>query len=256
MSIRTFNPMRKTLATALCLFVFAGTSLADGYGALQLDSGEKQVALIELYTSEGCSSCPPADRWLSDLKTDDRLWKDYVPIALHVDYWNYTGWKDRFSKSSFSDRQRKYVRDGSARVAYTPGFFNNGEEWRGWFSGDALTTDRPTVGNLGIGLDGNSVTVRFNALVDFEDELIVNIAILGMDLESDVRAGENNGKRLQHNFVVLNSQAFGLLDSVGGYKVVATIDEVQSETDRLALVAWISAKDDQTPIQAVGGYFP
>ncbi|MGI9203153.1 MAG: DUF1223 domain-containing protein [Woeseiaceae bacterium] len=236
--------------------VFASTSIADGYGTMQLDSGERQVALIELYTSEGCSSCPPADRWLSELKSDTRLWADFVPVALHVDYWNYIGWTDRFSKSSYSDRQRAYVRNGNARASYTPGFFNNGKEWRGWFSGNALTTSSPSVGNLILGLDGNSIAVRFNSLADFNDELIVNIAILGMQLESDVRAGENNGRKLQHDFVVLNIQSYDMHDSVGGYKTIATVDDVQTEAEQLALVAWISTNNDQASIQAVGGYLP
>ena len=64
--------------------------------SLTLSSQEQRTTLIELYTSEGCSSCPPADRWLSRLKDDPRLWKQIVPLAFHVDYWNYLGWRDRF----------------------------------------------------------------------------------------------------------------------------------------------------------------
>ena len=123
-------------------------------------------------------------------------------------------------------------------------------------SGNALTTARPTVGNLVLGLDGYSVAVRFDSIEDLDDELIVNIAVLGMQLETDVGAGENNGKRLQHDFVVLNIQSFDMLKSGDGFKSVATIDDVQSETDRLALVAWVSARGIQTPIQTVGGYLP
>lgn len=67
-------------------------------------SGAQTVPLLELYTSEGCSSCPPADKWLSGLKPDP---KKFIPLAFHVDYWNYIGWKDKFSKAEYSDRQRK-----------------------------------------------------------------------------------------------------------------------------------------------------
>jgi len=246
----------KLFAIAAALLLSAGMSFADGYGTLQLDSGERQVALIELYTSEGCSSCPPADRWFSKLKSERKLWANIVPVALHVDYWNYIGWTDRFSKAGHSDRQREYVRNGDARATYTPGFFSNGKEWRGWFSGDALSTTRPSVGSLGLGVDDNSVAVRFSPLMDFEDKLIVNVAVLGMGLESNVRAGENNGKKLLHDFVVLNIQTFELHKSAGGYKTIATIDDVQTEAEQLALVAWVSTRTDQTPIQAVGGYLP
>ena len=71
-----------------------------------IQSSANQVALIELYTSEGCSSCPPADAWLTSLKTDADLWKRLVPVDFHVYYWSYLGWDDGFAKSAFSHRQR------------------------------------------------------------------------------------------------------------------------------------------------------
>lgn len=256
MHFRLSDSLSKLIAFAVILAASAGVSLADGYGTLQIDSGERQVALLELYTSEGCSSCPPADRWFSKLKLDGQLWTDIVPVALHVDYWNYIGWTDRFSKSSHSDRQREYFRSGSARATYTPGFFRNGEEWRGWFSGDTLETTRPLVGNLGLRLEGTSVAVRFSPLVGIDDELIVNVAVLGMDLVSDVRAGENNGRKLQHDFVVLNIQSFDLIELAGSYKAIAEIDDVSTEAKQLALAAWVSTRTNQKPVQAVGGYLP
>ena len=254
MHSRKSKPLPTLLAIAAAAVASTGVARADGYGTLQIDSGERQVALLELYTSEGCSSCPPADRWFSKLKADRQLWSDIVPVALHVDYWNYIGWTDRFSKASHSDRQREYFRNGGARATYTPGFFSNGKEWRGWFSGDALETTRPPVGNLALGLDGYSIAVQFSPLVNIEDDLIVNVAVLGMGLESDVRAGENNGRKLQHDFVVLNIQSFDLLDSAGGYKAIAEIDDISTEAERLALAAWVSTRTNQKPIQAVGAY--
>lgn len=243
----------------LALFVsipLFGTAYADGLGILQLESGERKVALIELYTSEGCSSCPPADRWLSDLKSDERLWKDYVPIALHVDYWNYIGWTDRFSKSSYTDRQRKYVQDGGAGVVYTPGFFNNGEEWRGWFRDRDLEIERPSIGNLSLRLDGDALAVRFDPVFALDGPLVVNIAVLGMQLESDVQAGENEGKILKHDFVALDIQTIDMQSSAGGFMAIAGIDDAVAETSNLSLVAWVTEKGDQTPLQSVGGYLP
>ncbi len=91
-------------------------------------SPETQVSLLELYTSEGCSSCPPADRWISKLKKDDRLWSSMIPVAFHVDYWDYIGWKDRFASPEYSLRQRNYARSKNLKTVYTPGFLLNGEE--------------------------------------------------------------------------------------------------------------------------------
>ncbi len=77
-------------------------------GEITIQSDVTQSNLIELYTSEGCSSCPPADRWLSTLKDHPALWQQLVPIAFHVDYWDYIGWKDRFARAEFTDRQRRF----------------------------------------------------------------------------------------------------------------------------------------------------
>src|SRR5258708_33064840 len=82
-------------------------------------SGERTVALVELYTSEGCSSCPPADRWLSSIGRTfppDRV----VPLALHVDYWDYIGWKDPYARREFSQRQRRLSPLQRRAVVYTP----------------------------------------------------------------------------------------------------------------------------------------
>ncbi len=100
-------------------------------------SPERQVRLIELYTSEGCSSCPPADRWLSGLLTESHLWSSVVPIAFHVSYWDYLGWRDPFASEEYAKRQRIYASYGGTNV-YTPGFFVNGREWRGFFENRVL----------------------------------------------------------------------------------------------------------------------
>src|SRR5215467_12960255 len=86
-------------------------SAVESLGAerIKFQSGTNRAALVELYTSEGCSSCPPAEEWLSQLKIDPRLWMDFVPVAFHVDYWVYLGWRDPFGTGSFSERQRAYA---------------------------------------------------------------------------------------------------------------------------------------------------
>src|SRR5437899_7536374 len=107
-------------------------SLGACAGPLFLQSSENQVAFLALFTSEGCSSCPPAEVWLSGLKTTPGLWKQFVPVAFHVDYWDYLGWRDPWASKAFSDRQRAYVQTWRGDSIYTPGFVLNGQEWRGW----------------------------------------------------------------------------------------------------------------------------
>src|SRR5208282_1119235 len=88
-----------------------------------------------LYTSEGCSSCPPAEAWLSGLQDSPRLWKDFAPVAFHVDYWNYLGWKDAWSDAAFSERQWTFAQRWQSKSIYTPEFVFNGREWHNWFAG-------------------------------------------------------------------------------------------------------------------------
>ncbi len=87
----------------------------------RFESGPEQTALIELYTSEGCSSCPPAEAWMSHLKDDPGLWKQFVPIAFHVDYWDRLGWRDRFSSKRWTERQGRLRRALAKRVGLHAG---------------------------------------------------------------------------------------------------------------------------------------
>src|SRR5260370_13373467 len=92
----------------LCLpAMFVATVIAQST-SLTFQSSGKQTALIELYTSEGCSSCPPAETWLSRLKESPGLWKDFVPLAFHVDYCDYLGLRDPWASQSLADLQRAY----------------------------------------------------------------------------------------------------------------------------------------------------
>jgi hypothetical protein len=85
-------------------------------------SPHNRVALLELYTSEGCSSCPPADRFLSSLKTAGITDKQLIPVAFHVTYWDYIGWQDRFAKKQHDERQRELAHKNRQTTVYTPQF--------------------------------------------------------------------------------------------------------------------------------------
>lgn len=223
---------------------------------VEFASGIERVALVELYTSEGCSSCPPADRWLSRLESDAGLWTEFVPVALHVDYWNDIGWEDRFSRRRYSERQRRYAAEGGTRIVYTPGVFLNGRDWSGWRAGQAIADRTSGPGNLSLRVDGEDVVVRFSPAATVAPRLRVHVAVLGMDLETRVRAGENNGRTLHHDFVALGLASFPLEASDGVYRAVTTLPAVARAPARRAIAAWVSTRDSQMPIQAVGGYLP
>src|SRR5213592_2697372 len=141
---------------ALAVVIRASNLLAEQPGSMPpattFESGKTQTSLIELFTSEGCSSCPPAEKWMSALKTNPDLWKKVVPIAFHVDYWDHLGWRDRFSKPQFTERQRRYAAAWGGDSIYTPGFVLNGREWRGCIGGPAWPTASEKVGALRVTL--------------------------------------------------------------------------------------------------------
>jgi hypothetical protein len=173
-------------------------------------SGPHTTALVELYTSEGCDSCPPADRWLSSLASHglDRV----VPIALHVDYWDYIGWKDPYAKALFSSRQRKLAQVMKAKIVYTPQVLVQGEDFRGWHSPQfdeavAKINARPARARIELALEkvaGGQFPVEVRAEVlepSQRAEAALYLAAYENKLVSAVQAGENRGKTLSHDYV-------------------------------------------------------
>ncbi|MEM6819958.1 MAG: DUF1223 domain-containing protein [Pseudomonadota bacterium] len=234
--------------------MLSAASQADE-ATLVLSSGSEPVTLVELFTSEGCNSCPPADRHLSSLTNDDGLWRDYVPLAFHVDYWDYLGWQDRFADADYSDRQRRYALEGGVRVVYTPGFFAGGKEWRNWRRDGlpAEATGMPgvlraevTTDTVNVHWDGNGADVR----------PLASVALLGMSLSSSVEAGENRGKRLRHDFVVLDVTSASLTPVEDGYAVSAPLPESSVDAEQFAIAVWVTDGRTQAPLQATGGYLP
>jgi hypothetical protein len=224
-------------------------------GNLIFESTARQTALLELYTSEGCSSCPPADRWISTLLEKKGLWTDFIPIALHVDYWDYIGWKDRFAKSEHSLRQRQYAHERSIGSVYTPGFIYNGQEWRNWYG--SRSSDFPngnTPGILKLELEGRQANIIFSPAASVDKKLQVYLALLGFDLSTSVKAGENAGKNLAHNFVVLAINHTSLQSNSNQYSARLAIPDSSIVSSRHGIVAWISAADRLTPLQSVGGW--
>ena len=129
--------MRATLTIVASAAALSLVSLA-AHAACDAKSPDHLVALIELYTSEGCDSCPPADKWLSRIVGGDGA-RRAVPIAFHVDYWDRLGWKDRFASASFTDRQAAQQASNGARFSYTPQVVVDGQDRKDWPSLAGLT---------------------------------------------------------------------------------------------------------------------
>jgi hypothetical protein len=177
-------------------------------------SSATTTALVELYTSEGCDSCPPADRWLSSLGARGFAPERVVPIALHVDYWDYIGWKDPYARQVHSDRQRKMARLARAAIVYTPQVLLQGRDFRGWHEPGtpeevakinarpakariSLLLERPRPGAFEAEVAAEMLDARLQA------DAALYLGAYENKLVSEVKAGENRGKSLAHDYVVL-----------------------------------------------------
>jgi hypothetical protein len=221
--------------------------------ATTFESGEAESSLIELFTSEGCSSCPPAEKWLSALKSNQELWKRIIPVAFHVDYWDHLGWRDRFAKPEFTSRQQRYAAAWGGDSVYTPGFVINGKEWRNWFGGNAVPTISTRVGVLRASLgNGGKLTATFLPETTQPRALALNVALLGNELESDVKRGENSGRKLRHDFGVLDLIRIDMTNQSNRWTGSVALPMQSSADKPSAIAAWIT--EDRTPIQATGGW--
>lgn len=155
------------LSAAIATSMWCGSVIDSIAGECRLESPAHRATVIELYTSEGCNSCPPVDRWFGGLAQQGISPETAVLLAFHVDYWNQLGWPDRFSRSQFSDRQRDVAARHGSGVIYTP----------------QLT------------VDGRDFRQRYD-LESLRRKLTEN------GLSSRVTAGENAGSRLNHDYVV------------------------------------------------------
>lgn len=163
----------------------------------ELRAGARPPLVLELYTSEGCSSCPPADRWLSTLRAGPQL----LPLAFHVNYWNRLGWTDRFASTEATQRQYELARAMGAPNVYTPQVVAGGRDWRRW----PALPEAPAAAPMALALrhEGARVTAEVGAA---PGRWSAYWAVLEDGHRSRVTAGENSGETLAHDHVVRNYQ--------------------------------------------------
>ncbi|MGL6312313.1 DUF1223 domain-containing protein [Vibrio sp. WXL103] len=203
----------------------------------------KPAQLVELFTSEGCSSCPPADQFLSQFQSQPRLWHEVIPMAFHVDYWDRLGWKDEYANPAYSQRQRLYYSYGALSSVYTPGFVVDGQEWRGFFYRQNLP-ERVVedAGALTLVRQEDGFSVRFEQPGRYTAHLV----LLAMDESTKVKAGENRGRYLEHDFVVLEK-----LQTTGEQQWHFDNTSVDARADAVAV--WLTQGVDGQPVQTVAG---
>jgi hypothetical protein len=196
------------------------------------DTPARTPVLVELFTSEGCSSCPPADRLLARLVAEQPVaGAEIVPLAFHVDYWDHLGWRDPFSSAAFTRRQGEYARAVGGEQVYTPQMIVAGSKE---FVGSDERTARSAIATAAAvnrafvrlgkakGDAGPQFAFEVSAIAAGADADVI-LAITEDHLASDVSRGENSGRRLEHTAVVRDLEVIGRLDAAGRYQGKASI---------------------------------
>lgn len=199
------NFLRNRLWPALVISPLVLATAAPAWAAVsrcEVQSGPARTPVIELYTSEGCSSCPPADQWLSSLKG-----MPLVVQAFHVGYWDYIGWVDRFATTANTERQRMLGNANHLNSIYTPQLVRNGRDWPQWRGTRPQQAGQATSepARVAISLQQTDGADQFSARVtpgEGVSQWSAYWTVTEHGHNSRVKAGENRGEFLQHDFVV------------------------------------------------------
>lgn len=173
-------------------------------------SPERQTALLELYTSEGCSSCPPTEAWLARLPEAGYDAQQLIPIALHVDYWDYIGWKDPYANPGFTQRQKLHASRNRLNTMYTPQLLLNGNDLRPRQRLKSALSAQKALASIQIELSAEytrpsqiTVTTRLASTTGrIPKRAKLYLALAENSLSSSIKAGENIGRKLRHEHVV------------------------------------------------------
>lgn len=241
--------------------VVAGPAMAQMAGgqACAVKSGPQTAALVELYSSEGCSSCPPADQRLNALRQEAGASSLIVPLALHVTYWDQIGWKDPLAQPQFDARQAGLLRHQPRHVAYTPQFFVGGTELRNWDAQlpTAIRRINATGAPVNISLsatpgpDGKLLLEAQAAAPDARTSGELYLAISESGIVSTVLRGENRGATLHHDAAVrLWLGPVALAQGRARLRREVTLP-ASWRPERLQVVAFVQRPDSSAILQAV-----
>lgn len=234
-----------TLATTLTLALgLAASPGATAAPTCSAESDPQMPAVVELYTSEGCSSCPPADRWLSTLKGRPRV----LALAFHVNYWDHLGWSDRFATAEGTARQRALARAAGQPSIFTPQVRVNGHDLR---AGVPLPMPKPSALRVTMESDGSEAQVRVaTAATGAPARLAGWWAVVEDGHASRVRAGENVGETLRHDHVVRLYRPVADWDAASGLRARLMLPAVEAGHPR-RIVFVVADPLTQQPLQAL-----
>jgi hypothetical protein len=253
--------MRTILIAALAALLQAAAPPALGATSCRATSGPSLRPLIELFTSEGCDSCPAADRWLAAQFPPSSRDPRAIALAFHVDYWDRLGWVDRFASHAYTERQYTAMRANRASFVYTPQVLLQGRDFPGWRQPRADAIDavarRPARAVLTIDATVLPATVAVRVDAAIADAALradsqLFVAYVDSGLVSEVKAGENRGKRLAHEHVVRSLQPAGVADADGRIRANIDVGRPAEAGSDAAIVAFVQRRSDGDVLQALG----
>ncbi|AXS42345.1 DUF1223 domain-containing protein [Breoghania sp. L-A4] len=218
-------------------------------------SHEAPKAVIELFTSQGCSSCPPADRLIGDLSEND----DYVVLSLPVDYWDYLGWKDTLASSDNSARQRAYAETRGDRAVYTPQVVVNGRRHVVGSNANGIHTAIRIGGGLpvrvGAHMTADSLAVDIGAAGDATDAAMATVWLVLFDRAKDVviKRGENRGRTITYHNVVRTMQVVGMWKRKAAVIELPKSEILKSGADGCAVL--VQVEDNGRPGPIIGAAY-
>ncbi len=202
----------------------------------------KSVVVVELFTSEGCSSCPSADRLLSEIVNNSYDETEVLGLSFHVDYWDYIGWKDPYAHKKFTDRQRQYAQKLRSYQLYTPQMIVNGRhefvgsnrvKWRQVLSQEAKKKPKTNLDLQNVSVTDDQVV--FEVKSDQASGMLLNIALVERELTQDVKRGENRGRKLAHDNVVRSFRVLAAPQSGGSL----SIEKPEVELSKTSLMVYL-----------------
>lgn len=249
--MRTQQTMTAARAAFLSTtLLWAGQAAAAANCSVQ--SAATSPPLIELYTSEGCSSCPPADRWLSELL---KRQPDSALLAFHVDYWDYIGWKDRFADPRYSARQRTRVNAAGDRTVYTPQVMSGPSIRLNWRDGAVATlAAQPSAAELSMSAQRSDSRVDVELRGRFpagQPALEVMLALHSDGLSSEIRSGENRGVTLHHDRVVRQLLGPFTPGADGELRIEQSFTLPDEPGRNPGLLAFVQRSDSAQPLQTL-----
>lgn len=225
-------------------------SLADEVEPSNAESSDSGFAVVELFTSQGCSSCPPADRVLSKLAKSIGDDQSVFLLSFHVDYWNRLGWDDPYSLAQSTSRQREYAHAWSSRRVYTPQMvvngtweFNGGSEQKARLAiKEGLAGKAAARIRLRPQVDANGAATKIGFQIDgaVEDHRL-NVALVSPEAGNEVPRGENRGRTLQHVNVVRSFESQRLNQNSGQIELSIPTD---FDRDSGIVVAYLQRRND------------